>query len=276
MKYLAKARWKGAMAIASALLMASPLEALAGTWNLQEKFADSENVTYADVVQEVYSQIDTAADELQPIPPELKEVYEAIFEPPAVEIPFRVLRESGESEEILYSTAIYYSQGDIVFIDDAESTLSNRPNSFVTQGDDLYTWATDEQTGEILTRFPGDTVELVDFLINPIPLVRYLYLAYRSSPEAFTVTTVEDETFVQETGVIEGLAGIRFKTDPLWLSAGVFGDASDENASEAARLIVEIDPPIPLETIPSEIQNLPEGIAFEPSENTVDSFLPQL
>ena len=127
MKYLAKVRWKGAMAIASALLVALPLEASAGTWNLQEKFADRENVTHAEIVQEVYSQIDAAADDFQPIPPELEKVYEAIFEPPAVKIPFRVLRESGESEEILYSTAIYYSQGDIVFIDAAESTLPDHP-----------------------------------------------------------------------------------------------------------------------------------------------------
>ena len=147
------------------------------------------------------------------------------------------------------------------------------PNSFVTQGDALYTWATDAQTGEIFTRFMSDTVELVDFLINPVPLVRHLYLVYSASPEAFTVTEADGETFVQETGGIEGLVGIRFQQDPLWLSAGAFNDASNENAADATRLMIEIDPPIPIETIPPDVQSLPESITFEPSENTVDSFI---
>ncbi|MGB3295419.1 MAG: hypothetical protein WBB01_20745 [Phormidesmis sp.] len=256
--------------------MASPLQASAGTWNLQEKFADRENVPHSEIVQEVYSQIDAAAEEFQPVPIELKEIYEAIFEPPAVKIPFRVVRESAESEETLYSTAIYYSQGEIVFVDDAESTLPNRLDSFITVGDDLYTWAPGAQTGEILSRFTGDTVELVDFLINPIPLMRYLYLAYSASPEAFSATETNSETFVQEDGAIEGLVGIRLQQDPLWLSAGVFDVPPNETASDTDRLVVEIDPPIPLETIPPEIQSLPEGIIFEPSENTVNSFLPGL
>lgn len=275
MKYLAGALWMGAMAIASAAIIASPLPALAGTWNLQERFAGSD-ATHAEITRDIYSQIEAAAAASQSIPPELAEVYKAIFEPPAVKIPFRVVRESDQSQEILYSTAIYYSQGEIVFVDDAESPLPNRLNSFITLGDNLYTWAPGAQTGEILSRFTGDTVELVDFLINPIPLVRYLYLAYSASPEAFSVTATDGETFVREDGVIEGLVGIKFQRDPLWLSAGVFGDRLTEDAADADRLVLEIDPPIPLETIPPELQTLPEGVTFEPSENTVNNFLIEL
>ena len=74
-------------------------------------------------------------------------LYEAIFEPPAVNIPMQTITEDGN---VLDAATIYYSQGELFFLNAAaEGTARN----FATVNNNFYTWKGNESTGQQLTRF---------------------------------------------------------------------------------------------------------------------------
>ena len=259
--------------LASVLVVASPLPAIAGLWGFEEQFADRENVPTEEVVQSIYDQIEDA--DIPAGADNVLAMYQSIFEPAAVKIPMRIVDGDGE---VLGSSALYFSDGELFNIHEFYPEEGST-RSFITQDGKLYTWENGETTGQILTRFTGDTVELTDYIIDFSVLMRSTYNEYLRSPDQFTANTDGDITTVIYNEESQPFVGIRFTEDPLWMRALLmefedcpFETCTDDQA-DVRQVALEVDPPIPLEEVPAEVQQLPEEVTFEPSEQTADSFM---
>lgn len=61
------------------------------------------------------------------------------------------------------------------------------------------------------------------------------------------------------------------------MTANVIYECNDSDCTDfdlaGDHTVLEFDPPLPLDAIPVEAQRLPEGVTFEPSEETIDIFL---
>ncbi|MEL7358945.1 MAG: hypothetical protein AAFN40_20600 [Cyanobacteria bacterium J06560_6] len=260
--------------LATVLVVWLPMPAIAGLWGFEEQFADRENVPTEEVVQSIYDQIEGAED-IQAGADNVLAMYQSIFEPAAVKIPMRIVNEDGE---VLGSSALYFSDGELFNVHDFYPEAGNT-RSFITQDGQLYTWQNGETTGQILTRFTGDTVELTDYIIDFSVLMRSTYNQYLRSPDQFTATVDEGVTTLIYNEESQPFVGIRFTEDPLWMRALLmeFEDCAFEGCTEEQadmrRVTLEVDPPIPLEEVPADVKQLPEDVTFEPSEQTADSFM---
>lgn len=260
--------------LATALIVCSPSTAIAGIWGFEQQFADRENVPTEEIVQSIYDQIE-GADDIQAGADNVLAMYQSIFEPAAVKIPMRIVSGDGE---VLGASALYFSDGDLFNVHEFYPEGGNT-RSFVTQDGKLYTWQNGEATGQILTRFTGDTVELTDYIIDFSVIMRSTYNNYLRNPEQFTATENDGTTTILYNGETQPFLGIRFTEEPLWMRALLmeFEDCPFESCTEQQtdmqRVALEVDPPIPLEAIPAEVRQLPEDVTFEPSEQTADSFM---
>lgn len=263
----------GVSAIAT-LFIACPLEAKAGVWNLDERFPEEA------ATEEMERFLMDAADSASPENPVsyLSEVYAAIFEPEAVKIPFQYVKETAAGTEVLQSGAMYYSQGDLFILNDPVDSsplnIATWGTNFATVDGELYAWNPEETTGLQLTRFQGDTIELLDYWIDPAMLMRFTYLDYQQKPENFKVIEVGEETYLQRKEATYGFAGMRIAESPHWMSALVTLGCQEETCPTTGETFtVEIGRPIPIEAIPEDVRTLPSEITFEPSDQTADSYL---
>ena len=260
----------GAGVATATLLLTTALSANAGVWNFREYLAE-QDVTTEDIEQLLLRAAETAAPE-NPVS-YLDEVYKAMFEPQAVKIPFRHVRETAAGKEILQTGTIYYSQGDLFILNELPNPEVEATN-FATVGGELYTWESESTTGLKLTRFKGDTVELLDYWIDPAMIMRFTYLDYQQKPDDFEVIEKGSELYLQRKEAPHGFAGIRVGEAPHWMSAMVTLQCEGETCSAAGDTTsLEIDRPISIENIPEVVKALPEGVTFEPSDQTVDSYL---
>lgn len=263
--------------VTASFLFAAAPEAKAGVWNLSARF--SEGATTEEMEQFLLDAANQAAAE-NPVS-YLSDVYAAMFEPEAVKIPFQYVKETAAGQEILQSGNIYYSKGDLFILNDLlkedTSGITDWGTNFATIDGQLYSWKTGADSGVQLTRFQGDTIELLDYWVDPAMLMRFTYLDYQQKPEDFEVITVGEETYLRRKSAPYGFAGMRVETAPHWMSALVTISCKETvcDASEET-YVIEIDRPIPIEAIPADVQTLPEGITFEPSTQTADSYLTYL
>lgn len=113
--------------------------------------------------------------------------------------------------------------------------------------------------------------------------MRSSYAHYLREPEKFTVAQSDDITTLSyhETDFV---ADIRYFTNPLWMHALTIQvpicsvePEKGEMCAEADRVIgtisTEVDYPIATEEIPAAMKALPEGVTFEASERSANSFM---
>ncbi|MEL6352803.1 MAG: hypothetical protein AAFR58_13660 [Cyanobacteria bacterium J06627_28] len=262
------------LAIATALIAATPSPSSAGIWGFSRHWAERTDVTYEDAEQALLDAAETRGQ--GSVVGNLYPAYEVVFESAAVEIPFRFTAEREGNREVTSSGTIYYSEGELVILTDRIGG-----DNFVTIEGNLYSWKTGETTGKILTRFTGDTVELIDYWIDPAVLMRYIYQDTQTTPEEFTVTEVGDELVYTYKAAPYGFLGVRVTAQaPFWMTAMLYSlecqqeiCLTDDGSEFAAR---EVDPPTTLTAIPAEVQVLPEGVTFEESDWTADIFMTYL
>ena len=263
-----------------AYVLCSPFPAQAGFWAFEKKFAGKKNVSYDEITQVIYNHIDrTAKSPKGEIQAEFKETLQAVFEPAAVKIPFRTVQVKGADRKIVEDGVIYFAKGQIVV--KHNSTLPNASiPDFATIEGKLYAWALGKKEGQILKRFTGDTIELVDYLIDPALLMRYTYFEYKRSPKDFTVTNVPNSTTILRKQISYGFVGIRFNSVPLWLGNNIITNCKTKNCppiTAGTELTqIEIDRPIPIPQIPSELLKLPKNVKFVQSKGSVDQYLSYL
>jgi hypothetical protein len=260
-----------------------PLNALAGVWNFEKKFAGRKNVAYQEIVQEIYNWYDKSAKSPESLgtSPDLKQMLRSIFEPTAVKIPFRVVDTVGTNRNVQSEGNIYFGRGQI-FVRYDRATRNKTSNSigtnFATIGKNLYAWEPDKKEGEILRRFTGDTIELVDYLIDPAMIMRYTYFDYKKNPNNYTVKEDANSTSIFHKK-IKGFAGIKFNSSPLWFNANIISDCHQNCPpldDQSKLTLLEVDKPVSIKQIPAAVQKLPPGVKFKKTPASVDSYLTYL
>jgi hypothetical protein len=268
--------------VVSVCMICLPLKAMAGFWGFEKKFSDRKNVSYAEITQVIYSYVDkTAERENSAVPADFKQVFQAVFEPTAVKMPFKYSKVKGSSRQLIEAGTIYFAKGKI-FVKHSSTTANQSPVSdFATINGQLYAWKPGDKEGKILRRFTGDTIELVDYLIDPLLLMRYTYFDYYRSPKSFVVTKDKNVTTILRKKNQYGFAGIKFGESPLWLGANIFSSGCNKNIcppvnADTEVVEFEIDRPISIPQVPAELLQLPKNVKFIKSEESVDKFLSYL
>ncbi len=193
----------------------------------------------------------------------LKDVLKQLFNPPAVQIPFRFVTDNAGVKVTNYAGDIYFSQG-AIFINYNES---NNDDHFATIDNKLYTWKTGKSEGEMLKRFPGDTLAFVMYMIDPAAIMRSIYVQYLDEPQKFTVKPgINGEKSILFKQVKNGFKGIQVQSKPFWLKGFLLAAAKEKGGQTGS---LEIDPPIALAAIPQGLLTLPPGVTFKPSQETL-------
>ncbi len=219
--------------------------------------ATKPDTAYVEGVRSMYEQVKAAPN--TPTNKAFGDVLDQLFKPAAVQIPFRFITTPKGDRVVNYAGNIYFSQGAVfVNYDGAQDD-----EQFATIDGQLYMWKASASTGEILTRFPGDTLAFVMYMVDPAAIMRSIYSQYLEKPKEFNVTTAADGTrSLLLKQAQSGFKGIRIQPQPFWLRAFLL-----ENQNDVGSL--EIDPPIALEQLPQELLVLPPGVKFERSKSTL-------
>jgi hypothetical protein len=259
-----------------ACLLCLPWPAQAGFWAFEKKFGSRKNVPYNEITQVIYDYVDRRAESPQDgILAEFKEVFQAVFEPAAVKIPFRTVEVKGADRKILEDGVIYFAKGQLVV--KHNSTFNGNNPDLATIGGKLYAWKPGEKQGKILKRFTGDTIELVDYLIDPALIMRYTYFDYKRSPKDFTASNMQNPTKILRKKTLYGFVGIQFNPAPLWLGTNLITSCKTESCppvtADTELTQIEIDRPISIPQIPSELLKLPKNVKFTQSAGSVNQYL---
>jgi hypothetical protein len=236
------------------LLYAIPVQAVT--------IATQPDTAYRAGVESMYAQVN--ADPTTPTNRAFKDVLDQLFKPAAVQIPFRFVTETAGVRSVNYAGNIYFSNGAIFINYDGDAVDEER---FATIEDKLYTWKPSAAEGQILKRFPGDTLAFVMYMVDPSAIMRSIYSAYLTKPQDFTTAIATDGSkSLLFKKVQSGFKGIRIQPQPFWLKAFLLEAAKDQGMSMGS---LEVDAPIALAKLPQELTILPTGIKFKPSDNSL-------
>jgi hypothetical protein len=219
------------------------------------------DAAYVEGVRSMYEQVKAAPD--TPVNQAFGDVLDQLFKPAAVQIPFRFVTEAKGDRVVNYAGNIYFSQGAIFINYDA----GQDDEQFATIGDKLYVWKAGKTEGQILTRFPGDTLAFVMYMVDPSAIMRSIYSQYLEKPKDFNVTTAADGTrSILFKQVQSGFKGIRIQPQPFWLKGFLLENQGDKGMSVGS---LEVDAPIALEQLPQGLLVLPSDVKFQPSKGTL-------
>jgi hypothetical protein len=220
------------------------------------------DAAYRAGVESMYAQV--KADPNTPTNRAFKDVLDQLFKPAAVQIPFRFVTETAGARSVNYAGNIYFSNGAIFINYDGETPDEER---FATIADKLYTWKPNVTEGQILKRFPGDTLAFVMYMVDPSAIMRSIYSEYLTKPQDFTTVTATDGSkSLLFKKVQSGFKGIRIQPQPFWLKAFLLESSKDKGNGVGS---LEVDAPIGLTQLPKELTILPTGIKFKPSDNSL-------
>lgn len=243
------------------------LPAQAGTITAQPRGISSAPIVPAQVaVDQGYLEgVASMYDQVQAAPNTqtnraFKDVLDQLFQPNAVQMPFRFVTTNGTQRSVNYSGNVYFSQGQLFIKYDQ----TQDDEAFATIDGKLYTWKIGAKEGEILKRFKGDTLAFVMYMADPSAIMRAIYRQFLEQPKQFTTTTNNGIQTIQFKQVKDGFKGIQAVAKPFWLKTLLL------ETKEGAAVVqgqLEIDPPIGLEALPEGLAVLPKGVKFKASEN---------
>ncbi|MCY7321259.1 MAG: hypothetical protein LH660_05520 [Phormidesmis sp. CAN_BIN36] len=229
--------------------------------------------TYKQNVQSYYQQIEANFKAQEPQRyRKTSQILHALFDSPAVKIPFRTITIIGSRRSITSSGAIYFAQGGIFIVHDAlpkaptERYRFGSEESFATLNGEIYTWKDGSKSGEILKRYPKDTLNFLFYSIEPAGVMRSAYQEYIEAPQNFSVSKRGEVNHLMLKQPQSGFAGVLIRENPFWLSGLVMKSTESEKTTG----ISEFDPPIPLQSLPEKIKQLPKGVRFTPSPATLE------
>ncbi|NJM46234.1 MAG: hypothetical protein HC860_08670 [Alkalinema sp. RU_4_3] len=228
---------------------------------VQADVAAKPDPAYLEGLQSMRNQVAKAPD--QPTNLALNDVLGQLFTAPAVQVPFRQTVEKAGGKTIAYSGSIFFSQGDLFINYDKTTDDEN----FATINGKLYAWQNNAKQGKTMTRFPGDTLGFLMYMIDPSAIMRSIYQSYLEDPKSFTVQTTEpNQKVLMLKEALSGFQGLTIQEKPFWLKNFMFSDPADP-AKGIGRL--EIDAPVALESLPKVLYTLPAGVQFQPSKETL-------
>jgi hypothetical protein len=241
------------LAIACCFIALAPVQA--------DTMAAKPDPAYLEGLQSMRSQVEKAPD--KPTNLALNDVLNQLFTAPAVQVPFRQTIEKAGVKTIAYSGSIFFSQGDLFINYDKTTDDEN----FATINGKLYAWQANAKQGKTITRFPGDTLGFLMYMIDPSAIMRSIYTNYLDDPKAFiTKIPQPNQKILLLKEAVSGFQGITIQEKPLWLKGFAFSDPANPDKG-IGRL--EIDAPVALEALPKVLYTLPAGIQFQPSKETL-------
>lgn len=227
--------------------------------------------TYQQNIQSLYQQIEGNFKAQEPQRyRETSQILHALFDSPAVKIPFRTVATKGSQRIAIRSGAIYFAQGDIFIVHDVPPRkLKNRDPEefFATLNGKIYTWKDGSKSGEILKRYPRDTLGFLFYSLDPSGIMRSLYQDYIKAPQNFNVSRQGGVKRLMLKQPQSGF-GVLIRENPFWLSGLVVESLRDPKREIE---VWEFDPPISLQSLPEKIKQLPRGVHFTPTPATLES-----
>ncbi len=244
-----------------------------GFWRFQETFVGRSKVEYSEIVQVVfdYCQNQQGIPEAD-VRRDLLSYYKTWLEPAVVEIRFKSERTSVGKKSLVAAGVVYFAKGELVVqYTDCDRLYEEFPINYVTIEGELYEWRFGEKTGRKLKRYHGDTVELVDYILDVAMLKRFMYTEFRKTPTKWdrSLGDREDILFPRMREEIKdaGLVSVHVAKDPFWLRSLTYRKPAKPKTGE---ITVTIESPVNLKAIPIELQKLPADVDFEESSATAE------
>lgn len=220
-----------------------------------------------------YREFRNASESPRPLAyPELEQVARALFEPEAVSIRFRSFELRAGAPHTLQAGTIWYSHGDL-FVQVDEFDRGHTAKNYATIGNDLVSWNAGAREGIAFTRYPGDTVDFLWYIVDPSAFKKAIYFEYLRDPEQFSESSTPSGTELLFRKPLEGFLGVVVVPKPLWLSSLMFEDPS---AGGSPRVVMEMLPPEAVPALPPHVSKLANGITFERSEFTIKAHMEYL
>lgn len=185
---------------------------------------------------------------------ELKPIMKTLYESKVIQVNFRKIEEKNEEDgKIIEAGELWFAEGKI-FI--RQLLLSNEDKEFnynyATINNKIYEWYDEEKKGNILKRSSNDTLKYLLYTVDGAGLKMSVYADYKKHPDNFIVSEIGSEKRIMyKKSPDEGLLGISFLEDPLWLKGLYFKE------SENIEMVYEVDRPKEMVRIPEAISKLP-------------------
>ena len=267
---------------------------MADIFGFKKKFTHNSSPDYRELVLHLQGRASAADEGLGK--PFLRPIVDRILEPNAVEISFRHRMENtGKESQTIASGKIYISRGKLFvchrvindelysrrFASSEHSPEDDSLMNYATINGSLYQWRVlySNGKGKRLQRYPGDTISLLMYLIDPGALMKFLYGDYIHSIENKGDESIPHREL--QDNKIEIMSkdpdnrlymGARVAEDPPWFHAAIF-PWDLEGKERNSFYIYEIDYPKVIEHIPESVKGLPENIEFEESSLTAESVM---
>jgi len=271
------------------VIVTIPSISLSDIYGFKKTFMHNKSPDYRELVLHMQGSASSYDEDLGK--PFFRPIVDSILEPNAVEISFRhKMENTGKETQTIASGKIYFSRGKLflchrIINDKLYSRWfpSNEhfDDSLLNYNGSLYRWSvlSSNGKGKRLQRFPGDTIGLLMYLIDPAGIMKDLYRGYieNKDDESVPHRKLQDNkieiTYKDSDNRL--YMSTRVSEDPPWIHAAIYpGDlyAKDRNSY----YIYEIDYPKVIENIPESVKSLPENLEFEESSETVESDMDDL
>jgi len=194
------------------------------------------------------------ADPRQMAYPELLEPARALFEPRGVSLDFSQTVVSREGTEIRTEGTIWYFDGKI-FVEH-KGVPPEQAMVFGTYDDELLGWRGEGREVVGYSRYPGDTVDLLWYLVDVSALKASQYFIYLQRPSEFEVSSSGSSKRLRVRRPGSRVQEISVLSAPLWLEEVVYGTAD----SESGQLRRSGERPRAVDRLPSRFAERPAGL----------------
>lgn len=195
--------------------------------------------------------------------PELLEPARALFEPRGVSLGFSQTIVSREGGERRTEGTIWYFDGKI-FVEH-KGVPPEQAMIFGTYGDELLGWRGEEREVVSYSRYPGDTVDLLWYLVDVSALKASQYFIYLQRPSEFEVSSSGSSKRLRVRTPGGRVQEISVLSAPLWLEGVVYGVAD----SESGQLRMSVERPRPIDRLPSRFVERPPGLDVQRTGETI-------
>ncbi len=232
-------------------------------------------LSYQETVKSLYQSLEQDREQVSPERYQVfSDLYHALFDASVIQINFHGVFERGAQTTATPTSTLYFSKGEIFIIPAPHNAQLDQSQGerrfFATLNGNVYTWVEGRKEGEILKRVSNDTLNFLFYSIDPSGIGRALYDEHLKAPQNSIISEKGGvKRFMFKKPISGSFAGVLVREKPFWITG--FAIATEKSTGGTA--IFEVDPPIPLETIPEAVRQLPKDVQFSPSPQTLQNWM---